>query len=600
MARDVNGNYTLPSNDSSPAVPRNVIRSSDFNEITGDLASALTDSLSRSGKGAMSADLDMDGFDLLNAPNLPTAFQTKALAQAATVPASVKRVSFQFLNPTYTSLPTLVGGGEYKRVSFAALGSYPASSYFRTVDRFMPDGTTDNTNGGYWLLDEERPDPLQFGADGAGSANAYQAIVDAGTYASLRANSVAGAVFFTNGLGYSWNTPIVLPSGLQWIGIGRPPMKYTGTTGVAVTLIGDNPRVEGFNFSYTGTWGDNVTAIQIGTSAFVRGAVIKDNDFRDFYNAIYHKTGVASKIYGNYIAHTFNRGIWFANTVNPDAGDGAVYDNVISENASSEGTAGFFYESGGGLRFSSNKILGFIRGFDLQIPDGQTTVDLMFTGNSIENQSTAGMRLGRAGTTGAYGAVMITGNEFGGMPIALDLTSGIENVTVGTNVFNGGSVCAISISGTATNISIGDNVYEQFPANIADSRGQTVAEAVRQEITYSTNFSDAVNYSYYNTISLVDFRSVKVQLFIEGVLQGVGHSARSYDFMLSRNGATVTVTQISNTTFGAAVDISVDTTTAPGSARIGFRRNAGAGGTVYNGTYTLIVDGRISVLSQLQ
>lgn len=70
MPRDVNGTYTLPTNDSSPAAPRNVIRSSDFNELTGDYATALTDSLSRSGDGAMLSDLDMGGFDVLNSPKI--------------------------------------------------------------------------------------------------------------------------------------------------------------------------------------------------------------------------------------------------------------------------------------------------------------------------------------------------------------------------------------------------------------------------------------------------------------------------------------------------------------------------------------------------
>lgn len=72
MPRDPSGNYALPTNDSSPAAPRNVIRSSDFNELTGDYATALTDSWSRSGKGKALADLDMDNFDLLNPGNLPT------------------------------------------------------------------------------------------------------------------------------------------------------------------------------------------------------------------------------------------------------------------------------------------------------------------------------------------------------------------------------------------------------------------------------------------------------------------------------------------------------------------------------------------------
>lgn len=75
MSRDINGDYTLPSNDSSPAAPRNVIRSSDFNELTGDIATALTDSWSRSGKGKALADLDMDGNDFLNSPKIDGAAQ---------------------------------------------------------------------------------------------------------------------------------------------------------------------------------------------------------------------------------------------------------------------------------------------------------------------------------------------------------------------------------------------------------------------------------------------------------------------------------------------------------------------------------------------
>lgn len=66
MPRDVNGNVTLPTNDSSPAAPRNVIRSSDINELMGDLAAMMQDSLSRSGDGGMLSALDMGGFDLTN------------------------------------------------------------------------------------------------------------------------------------------------------------------------------------------------------------------------------------------------------------------------------------------------------------------------------------------------------------------------------------------------------------------------------------------------------------------------------------------------------------------------------------------------------
>lgn len=72
MPRNASGTVTLPTNDSSPAEPRNVIRSSDFNELMADITTELTDSWSRSGKGAALANLDMGGFSLLNPGNLPT------------------------------------------------------------------------------------------------------------------------------------------------------------------------------------------------------------------------------------------------------------------------------------------------------------------------------------------------------------------------------------------------------------------------------------------------------------------------------------------------------------------------------------------------
>jgi len=104
MPRDPSGNYTLPTNDSSPAAPRNVIRSSDFNELTSDYATALTDSLSRSGDGAMLADLDMDGFDLLNAPNLATAAQG-ALADSALQPLTRIQTRSDIIRGDYISDP---------------------------------------------------------------------------------------------------------------------------------------------------------------------------------------------------------------------------------------------------------------------------------------------------------------------------------------------------------------------------------------------------------------------------------------------------------------------------------------------------------------
>lgn len=86
-------------------------------------------------------------------------FLDRAAVQAATVPAARKTLACAF----HTSA-NLVGGATYRRMSLASLGSYPSASYVRSTDRYMPDGSTDATNGGYWLIDDVEPDVTAFGA----------------------------------------------------------------------------------------------------------------------------------------------------------------------------------------------------------------------------------------------------------------------------------------------------------------------------------------------------------------------------------------------------------------------------------------------------
>lgn len=141
MPRDVNGTYTLPTNDSSPAAPRNVIRSSDFNELTSDYATALTDSFSRSGKGAALADLDMDGFDLLNPGNLPTNART---LNAGTGIATIGDLSADrtiALNAASIASLALADTASQARANVAAMQSISTAVY----DRVQYAGSTWST-----------------------------------------------------------------------------------------------------------------------------------------------------------------------------------------------------------------------------------------------------------------------------------------------------------------------------------------------------------------------------------------------------------------------------------------------------------------------
>jgi hypothetical protein len=67
MPRDGSGSYSLPAG--QPVVSGSTISSSTFNTLTSDLASELTDSLSRSGKGAASANLSMGSNRLTSLAN---------------------------------------------------------------------------------------------------------------------------------------------------------------------------------------------------------------------------------------------------------------------------------------------------------------------------------------------------------------------------------------------------------------------------------------------------------------------------------------------------------------------------------------------------
>jgi hypothetical protein len=66
MARDGSGTYTLPTNSFAEPVTNTTISPADAASTFTDFTAEFTDSLSRSGKGGMSADLDMNNNDINN------------------------------------------------------------------------------------------------------------------------------------------------------------------------------------------------------------------------------------------------------------------------------------------------------------------------------------------------------------------------------------------------------------------------------------------------------------------------------------------------------------------------------------------------------
>lgn len=163
---------------------------------------------------AAAADLS-DEVDAIEAV-LEWTFDSVEDAEDATMPASVKAVRTRFYAPDFATAAGLVGGARYRRVT-----SQPSHELkFRSVDRFLPNGTSDNTNGGWWAINEPILNVHMAGATGAGSVDEGPAFQRTVNY--VLSLATGGAIYVPTGR-YAIETPVV----------------FTKTSGKAVYIYGD-------------------------------------------------------------------------------------------------------------------------------------------------------------------------------------------------------------------------------------------------------------------------------------------------------------------------------------------------------------------------
>jgi len=238
MSRDANGTYYLPAG--NPVVSGTVITTAWANPTMADIATALSDSLSRSGKGGMAAALAMGGFRI-NA--LAAALAATDAAQAT----QVRDSSLSWLNPVSSD----AAGNAYSGT--AVLGTSPVNGtlYIFVADKANTGAVTLSVNGSAALPVLINGSPCPPGLLTTGSmvqviyynlsyriANTAQV---AGTINSVQSNNAA-AISVTNDYGTAIATLNIhanVAGGLS---------QLDGSTKVPVTQLPFN------DLTYAGVW----------------------------------------------------------------------------------------------------------------------------------------------------------------------------------------------------------------------------------------------------------------------------------------------------------------------------------------------------------
>lgn len=136
-----------------------------------------------------------------------------ALAKLSAFPASIKVVETAYYAPTYANLATLCGGARYKRTTAQPTDH---SLWFRSLDRYLPDGTTDETNGGHWEIDEEFVTPEMIGAVQDGLVDCSTAVTDWLEYILIK-DATGALEQYTGSGGYLLNSFVHLTT-INWNG----------------------------------------------------------------------------------------------------------------------------------------------------------------------------------------------------------------------------------------------------------------------------------------------------------------------------------------------------------------------------------------------
>jgi hypothetical protein len=352
---------------------------------------------------------------------------------------------------------------------------------------------------------------LAYGASPAASAatntSAFQAAIDA-------AEAVGGGVVEIPDGTFEFNGGLTITKSIILRGHGdytRLLLKHATNDGITLNNGSDLSIIKNFTF-YSDVERTAGAGLLIGGDAQVGNCRIENVLLQDLFVGIEIQQAVGTLIDNcrfmitpdNETVSTSQ--ISVANIGNEDGGDNSISHCIFDVETDGVLTNHITWSTGSGLRLTNNKFLGAVTNhmYLSWNSTGDPAVNgglFIATGNSFEGSPiTSCINLGT--TAGAFGSVVITGNEFAGLDATqmIRLSGSLSNVTISGNTFLatylenviGVNVVAVTgclISGNtftnvATGISITDSVsvvdcavgqnafHESRTAKVSDTGGR--------------------------------------------------------------------------------------------------------------------------------
>lgn len=396
---------------------------------------------------------------------------------------------------------------------------------------------------------------------------------------------------------------------------GGTEIRYTPSSGTALKLMGPGARASGFRFTTTAS-NSTATAIQLSDGIEnPRGQRVEHVSATGFQDQLSVWSGELWSLDKADFYNAIRYGVRIRNLKDPDSGDGVIANSNIYADGPIGDTA-IRYESGGGLKVTTTKTLQFNHSFVLAIvDDANTSILNIDSSNSFENpRGGSAVVLGRieGGTTGSFRNITVTAQVTGAVTTApgvrnvrlAPVTSGVPYGVIlqgGDGILVAGAafsdvVHAVIVQDPTTNVVVGDYACSACTYRFEDQRSVGAGPARLDDVRPVAIDPNTTKLLWQ--VGIPPYRSAKIEVFIEGQLNGVYVIGNLRQVIAANIGSTIaTPTVIANAEVTATVEPAFDIQTTPGMIGIGLTNSDMTHG--FTGSMSVRIDGRTQTYRSL-